>query len=657
MVAGSVTRSRLARRLPTGLATVLLALSSGIALSPRSAGAVLPPPATFTANVRADQGRGAAGLGDNEPAVVVDQAGKTYVSWQQAAGVPSWQASTLDGTSFSTPVAPDPASLTGDVAFATTTFPTPGTDRVIGSRGESGVFFAMLGAGKCGAIEIREATSVDQGATWDPKDAVCQPAQVDRPWIAAYTPPQYRGTADAVAHTMVYTEHHDFGASNIWVTSSSDGGKTWNLVPVNAEQAGTPAQFVSLCNSIPGGIAVAQRGPHAGRVYAVWETSDPVFYNLSGCNYTQAQPFDHIFVSYSDDQGATWTSRNVYNDPCAPNPPSPPAYSIAANPAIPGSSLIVSSCNDTSELFNSVAVDDGGNVYVAFVARTIPGTTTTRIPSEYDVYVSRSTDGGDHWNGSTTGNAGPPHRVNTGLGTHYMPWVVAGQDGALDIVFFATSAVAPVSGFFNKPVGTGTTATWHVYMSQSFDHGTSFTQDLVDDAGPNGIYFGDICSTGIFCGGAPPGSGWGNDRTLYDVFGAAIGPDGALRTAWTDARDTMTGSCKPGAADQSCEGGPGVKTRVYFACQKTGMTLYGTTLTGSCPRGTATNFPAVSTVTSPSPGSRTLPNTSRTSPVPVTRLGAWTGLRDIAAPAVLAVLVMALVVVAAWRGREDPGRR
>jgi hypothetical protein len=627
VIAGRAVAGRRGARRGLVAAGALL-LATGILVSPSGAGAAPPPPATFTANVRADGGRGTAGLGDNEPAVTVDQSGTAFVSWQQAAGVPSWAASSTDGATFSKPIAPDPASLTGDVAFATTTFPQPGVDQGITAKGESGVFFAMLGAGQCGAIEIREATSVDQGASWDPRDASCQPAQVDRPWIAAYTPPAYRGTPGAVAHTRVYTEHHDFGASNIWVTSSADGGKTWNVVPVNAEQAGSVGELTSLCNSIPGGIAVAQRGPHAGRVYAVWETSDPVFYNLSGCNYTQAQPFDHIFLSYSDDDGASWTTRNVYNDPCAPNPPNPPSYTVD-----PSGTVIQSTCNDTSELFNSVAVDDGGNVYVAFVARTIAGTTARPIPSEYDAYVSVSRDGGDHWNGSTTSNAGTPHRVNTDLGTHYMPWVVAGQDGAIDIVFYRTAQVAPVSPDFHKPVGTSTTATWQVHMSQSLDHGGSFTQSRVDDAGPGGIYFGDICSTGIFCGGAPPGSGWGNDRTLYDVFGAAIGPDGALRTAWTDARDTYSASCRPGIADQSCEGGPGAKTRVYFACQKTGLTLYGKALSGSCPRAAATSMQPVTVASPPSPGQVTggTPNTSRGQSVPLLPLAAAAGLGAVAA--------------------------
>ena len=65
-------------------------------------------------------------------------------------------------------------------------------------------------------IEIRSAATLD-GSTWTRQaTAGCEPLQIDRPWLAAYTPPAYRGTAQASAHTDLYYEYHDFGLSNIW---------------------------------------------------------------------------------------------------------------------------------------------------------------------------------------------------------------------------------------------------------------------------------------------------------------------------------------------------------------------------------------------------------------------------------------------------------
>jgi hypothetical protein len=168
-----------------------------------------------------------------------------------------------------------------------------------------------------------------------------------------------RGGGDAAAsHTDLYYEYHDFGLSNIWVEISTDGGQTWAPTAVSAVEPGSAQALTSTCNTIPGGIAVDENGVHQGRIYAVWETSDLHQNAVQGCDYTQAEAFDHVFLSYSVDGGATWVSRTVFNDPCAPNPPAPPA-----NP---------SACQDVSELFSSIALDQAGNVYVASAALAAP---------------------------------------------------------------------------------------------------------------------------------------------------------------------------------------------------------------------------------------------------------------------------------------------
>jgi len=586
------------RRLLGSVVALGCLAAASLAAVPTIPGLAATPAPGFSANVKADAGLGTAGAGDNEPQVTVDETGDAYVAWQTSLTTPAYVARTLDGTHFDTPKTPDPLKTDADVMMATTTLPL-GPDAATFTPGQSAVFWGDIGVTACGPLGIRVATSKDQGGSWAPADASCEPSQVDRPWLAAYTEPQYRGTANAVAHTWLYTEHHDFAASNIYVTRSPDGGATWQNTtsPANlAEQPGSPQQLTSIGNSIPSGIAVAQRGAHAGRVYAIWETSDNI-YNAFGGNLTQAEPFDHVFLSYSDDNGSTWTSRSVYNDPCAPNPPNPPAP-LSVNPlAIPP---VVTTCQDSSELFNALAVDDAGNVYVAYIRRNnVTG-------GEYDVHVAVSTDGGDHWNGSTNVNTpGPDHVANPpGDGTHYEPWLAAGADGMVDLVYYRTSEVTGASVDFNKPQATSNKATWDVYLAQSFDHGQTWTRGKVSD---HIVYFGDICSTGIFCGQAPPGSNWANDRTLYDVFGVAIGPDGAARVAWTDARDEMTGACQPGASP-ACEGGSGGgATRVYFACQTSGLGLHGETING-CPHG-------IATAVEPSPVVQT-PNTSSPRPAP-----------------------------------------
>jgi hypothetical protein len=533
---------------------LLLALTLGASGSPAAAAGGSPPPATFTPNARADFGLGSDGQGDNEPQVTVDQSGTAYVTWQGGANGPM-VAKTADGSTFSKPISPDPNKTFADVELATTNWRTPGLDVSPGLTGTNGVFWGNIGATACGPLEIREATSLDQGGSWAPTDAACDPNQVDRPWVAAYTPSKFRNTSSAVANTEVFFVRHDFTTSDISVTRSFDGGTTWNEFPQLAEQPGSYQQLDTTCNSIPSGIAFDQRGAHPGRVYVIWETSD-LLNNLGlGCDYTQAQTFDRIFMSYSDDGGNTWVSQTVFSDPGCPASASP-------------QSSFPNACQDVSELFNGLAVDDAGNVYVAFAWRD-----PTLNKPEYDIYVEQ---GGPQSNGGII--FGNRHRVNTDTGTHYMPWVAAGQSGAIDVVYYDTSFVEGV-GAFNKPAAAPGGAQWNVEMAQSFNGGQSFTQSQVSD---HPVYFGDICTVGIFCGPQSGPLGWGQDRILFDDFGVAIGPDGAARIAWTDSRNSWTSTCNPQVSpnddkDVSCQ-----TTFLYFACQSGGVGLYGQIIKG-CP--------------------------------------------------------------------------
>ena len=525
------------------------ALVSGVAAGGTTAGP--PPRAGFTAAVRADAAE--TSTGQNEPQVTVDQSGTAYVTWQSGQNG-SDTSKTKDGTHFTYLGYPDPATPNsgigtgdiGDVTLAPSSFPNPVQDTTADASGNNAVFWGNLAQGgpTCAEtpIQIRSAATID-GSTWTRQaTAGCEPLQIDRPWLAAYTPPAYRGTDQAASHTDLYYEFHDFGLSNVWVETSTDGGQTWAPTAVSAVEPGSVQALTSTCNTIPDGVAVDQNGAHQGRIYVLWETSDLNENAAQGCDYTQAEAFDHIFLSYSDDGGATWTSRTVFNDPCDPNPPLPPA-----DP---------SSCQDVSELFNSIAVDQAGNVDVAYIRRDI-----SKPQPEYDVYVATSTDGS---------NTFVNHKANLDTGTHYEPWVVAGGNGGIDVVYYDTPYVQGV-GALNKPAGAPSSAEWTVQMSQSLDGGKTWTQSNVSG---HPIYFGDICSTGIFCGLAPDSFDWGNDRILFDDFGVAVGPDGGARVAWTDASGSWSGACKPGGSI-SCQ-----TTHVEFACQKSGLGVAGQKITG-----------------------------------------------------------------------------
>src|SRR5205823_1811404 len=151
-----------------------------------------------------------------------------------------------------------------------------------------------------------------------------------------------------------------------------------------------------------------------------------------------------LFMSYSDDGGTTWTSGTVFTDPgCAQG-------TVAVGTSFPNA------CQDLSELFNALAVDDAGNVYVAFAWRD-----PAQANPEYDIYMEKGTP-----QSSGAVSFGQPVRVNTDGGTHYMPWLAAGQNGAVDVVFYDTPYAQGV-GALNKPAAAPGSAVWDVYMAQS----------------------------------------------------------------------------------------------------------------------------------------------------------------------------------------------
>ncbi|MBV8196121.1 MAG: hypothetical protein JOY80_11420, partial [Candidatus Dormibacteraeota bacterium] len=328
----------------------------------RVANADSPPPAmTFTKN--ADVG---SGKGSNEPQLITDQTGKTYLTWQGDSTVAfpgTLVNSTTDGTSFTTPKAPDPpgtgTELGGDVALATTNWPSFTDTPAPNATGGNGVFWmdlatppANTSANCAGDPQTRSAVTNDQAATWgNQQSAGCQPALVDREWEDSYTDPAFRGSANARAHTVVFGDYHDLASSAMWLVRSSDGGTTWDTTPYSVFNSTTTQGARSDCNTIVGGIATDKRGAHKGRVYVTWSSSDVTTNVATGCNDTQAQPFDHVFIGYSDDAvtGATpptFHLADVFDDPCASGPGGVPTATT------------ITQCQDVSELFTPVTVDD-----------------------------------------------------------------------------------------------------------------------------------------------------------------------------------------------------------------------------------------------------------------------------------------------------------
>lgn len=145
------------------------------------------------------------------------------------------------------------------------------------------------------------------------------------------------------------------------------------------------------------------------------------------------------------------------------------------------------------------AVDDAGNVYVTWIDQ-LPGA------SRAGPYVARSTDGGLTWSA--------PMRVGEAgrLGT--MPWIAAGADGNVAVVWYQTNASSQLN------------ADWNVKASILRGWTGSATPSAeVLQLSSTPVKHGPICTSGASCT---------RDRELLDFFEAAIGPDGTLHVVWPE---------------------------------------------------------------------------------------------------------------------------
>ena len=370
------------------------------------------------------------------------------------------------------------------------------------------VFFVDLPGPGC----VTMNTSTDQGETWVGDNIGCgqSPGAIDdRQWDAVdETAPLPAGNTG-----NVYVSFINF--TNVAATT---------LALARSTHDGAPGTFVtdSVCNTLNGQVptsttcpdpldpALQVAGPPVVDIYNTHNIYIPFVRNTPVIPGVSGGPPYSLWVAKSTDGGSTWTRNQV-------------ASLGDHNP---------------QNLFPEMTVDKAGNLYYTWSQTQGPSSDSSGLTGEQDVYYTFSTDRGTTW-------AAPIPLTQESNDSAVMPWMVAGDPGRVDLVYYkANSGLNSNVGFDSS----GNPMVWNVYFAQSLNalnKGSNFRSVQISDH-PN--HLGGICTAGLSCSG---------DRDLLDFFTVDIDHLGAANVVWADD-NTSRGS----------------DTRNKFARQLSGVSVF-----------------------------------------------------------------------------------
>jgi hypothetical protein len=363
-----------------------------------------------------------------------------------------------------------------------------------------------------GLTDVSNSVSADQGATWSTTCNAANANGVDRPWIAAFGDPQSGGalyqTVDEVEQCIgsCLPNLGEVGSNIVELTRSQDGV---TFTPL-------PAQQIE-----PDGIVSAIKTDASGAVYI----SHTALVGTNGniINGSDANGNSNAVVVVRFPNGYNETTAIPLNGQTL----------CQAKPTLCTTEVVYRGALDSSgnstitvgQDFAPMAIDSAGNLYVTWAQALVNGS-TGQVSGSSQIYMAVSTNHGATW--------GTPVRVTAAtaaLQTSLFPWIVAGDPGRVDIVWYGTPTLGSCP---NQPCGSSAiTAHWSVMMAQSLNaivngkpnSNPSFATTQVSEVSN---HYGSICTFGISCT-------TGGDRGLLDFISVTIGLNGEANVVWADA--------------------------------------------------------------------------------------------------------------------------
>jgi hypothetical protein len=438
-----------------------------------------PPPATFAANVPLSNG----GTSAAEPGMQVDSHNCLFTD-APGAGGRMWK-STDNGLTWTGPISPVLSS--GLVGGDEELLPFPQAN---GARPDQ-LYFADLGVS---TVHISKSTN--GGAThadwFKPGTGGAAgevSAVVDRQWFSGDR---------SGANQTIYLWEHEFVGQELRMSALTND-TAWSPF---ASGITTPELIAppgsTLSNTNPGPTFV---DPATHQVYGFFCAST-VTSNAIGA------PTGKLPNVWEADGAGTFTSP-VPPGPFTNHPVFKGVFDSPTNPAPPAGSATIGS--NTGNLFNGAAIDSAGNIYVTWA-------TPNARNGSYELWFASSHDHGATYYG--------PFKINPPGTQADSPWIAAGDNGRVAIVYYGTTGTEDPS--------TTTNDQWNVMFAQSLNAADREPVFTVSQASDHVTHIGQICNVGILCGS--------NTRNLLDFFKVAIGPDGLANIAYADTGTQPAGA-------------------------------------------------------------------------------------------------------------------
>lgn len=329
-------------------------------------------------------------------------------------------------------------------------------------------------------INFSTATSRDAGLSWLGTDISESPVVVDRQWM------------DGASTDIVYLTYRQVPLGS-FVQRSDNGGLVYD----------------------PGTLAIPE----------IYVSGNLLVDRFTETNEGTAEDPHTLYVAHTYSQGVR-IARSLNNE----TGPWEIMQVISACPDATDPATTLCTMGEPSSFFPTVAQDNAGTLYAAWVER-----------GSYNAYYSYCTPEGEFdclYPASGAPEDVPAEQVGQlwspkvqvnrdGVMSTVMPWMTAGDAGRIAISFYGSTVNGnPEVGTFRGP--------WDVYVNTILD------ADNVDPEDPNAtavnqtavtthpIHWDSICLSGIACT-------TGGDRTLLDFFQVDHDPQGRLRVAYNES--------------------------------------------------------------------------------------------------------------------------